>query len=248
VTLEGNLKDFALQDVFRVLASGRKTGVLHVAGAAGEGVVCFHDGQVVYASTSAERVPATLMLSTAGIISEKQLRQAQGLMKIQKQDKADRRLGQILVDEGYLDAEVLRSLVRSGVSDAVFEMLCLEEGQMRFEPDEPCSDVDIGISVPVDQIVEDAATRIEAWERMRDCMPSLDTRFAISPSPGRGSAEILIKPAEWVMLRYLHGGSSVRELVELTGRSDFETATVVYGMYTSGLVERIADAGEPAAE
>ena len=248
MTLEGNLKDFALPDVFRLLASGGKTGVLHVVGAAGEGVVCFRDGEAIFASTSPEREPAAAMLANAGIISEKQLRQAQGLMKIQKKDKAGRKLGQILVDEGYLDADVLQSFVRSQVSDAVFEMLRLDEGQVRFEPDESCADVDLGLSVPVDRIIDDAAARIEEWERMRDCIPSLDTRFTISAGPGRASGDIHLRPTEWVLLSHLHSERSVRDLVELTGYSDFETATILFGMYTGGLVERVADAGEPAAE
>ena len=248
VALEGNLRDFSLQDVFRLLATGAKSGALHVAGSTGEGVVCFRDGEVFYASTSDERIPAAAMLSQAGIISEKQLRQAQGLMKIQKKDKAGRRLGQVLADEGYLEADVLREFVREQVSEAVFEMLRLEDGRLRFEPDEQCTEVDLGFSVPVEQIIADAATRIEAWKRIRDHVPSLDARFTMSSAPGRTPAEIHLKPAEWMMLCYLHGGRSVRELVELTGYSDFDTATVLYGMHASGLIERLEDVGEPVAE
>ena len=37
MALEGNLKDFSLADMFRILASGSKTGVLHVASERGEG-------------------------------------------------------------------------------------------------------------------------------------------------------------------------------------------------------------------
>lgn len=248
MALEGNLRDFSLQDVFRLLATGSKSGSLHVVGATGEGVVCFRDGQVFYASTSPERVPAATTLSQAGIISSKQLRQAQGLMRIQKKDKAERRLGEVLVDEGYLDTDVLQSFVRSEVSEAIFEMLRLEEGHLRFEPEELCPDVDLGFSVPVEQIIADATARVEAWQRIRDYIPSLDARFAMSSTPGITSAEIHLKPTEWTMLCYLHGGRSVRELVELTGYGDFDTATVLYGMYASGLIERIGDAGEPVAE
>ena len=57
-------------------------------------------------------------------------------MKIQKRDKAKRRLGQILVDEGYVEAAVLEGFVLDAVADALFDLLRWEEGEMRFEPDE----------------------------------------------------------------------------------------------------------------
>ena len=156
MALEGNLKDFSLPDMFRLLDNGSKSGTLHVVGATGEGSGRFRAGQIFYASTSPQREPTGKRLTRLGVISEKQLRQAQGLMKIQKRDKADRKLGQILVDEGYLDAEVLEEFISAQVTDALFEMLRWDEGELRFEAQEECGDVDLGLSLPVDVAVAEA--------------------------------------------------------------------------------------------
>jgi hypothetical protein len=51
-----------------------------------------------------------------------------------------------------------------------------------------------------------------------------------------------------MLLCYLHGGRSVRELVDLTGYNDFETARILYGMYAGGLIEKVGPAGERLAE
>ena len=248
MALEGNLKDFSLADMFRLLVSGSKSGTLHVTGPEGEGIVCFKAGHVFYASTSPVREPVGKRLTSAGIISDKQLRQAQGLMKIQKRDKAKRKLGQILVDEGYLDAEVLQTFISEQVTEVLFELLRWEEGELRFEADEHLDDVDLGLSLSIESAVADAEKRLEAWNRIRDKIPSMDTRFAMSSSPGQKPMEIHLKPREWMLLCYLHGHRSVRELVELTGYNDFETAKVLYGMYSGGLIEKVGPAGEPVAE
>jgi hypothetical protein len=248
VALEGNLKDFSLADMFRLLDSGSKSGTLHATTTGAEGIVCFRAGEIFYASTSPTREPIGKRLSRAGIISDKQLRQAQGLMKIQKRDKADRKLGQILVDEGYLDASVLEGFIGEQITDALFEMLRWEEGELRFEPEESCADVDLGLSLPVDQAVADAEKRLEAWDKIRDKIPSLDTRFAMSASPGQKPMEIHLKPREWMLLCYLHGSRSVSELVELTGYNDFDTARTLYGMYAGGLIVKVGPAGEPLPE
>jgi len=248
VALEGNLKDFSLADMFRLLASGSKTGTLHVDGPEGQGVVCFRDGSVLYASARSGVEPAGKRLVRATIISEKQLRQAQGLMKIQKKDKARRKLGQILVDEGYVESTVLEDYVRTLVSDALFDLMRWEEGSLRFESEELIGDVDLGLSIPIDAVLADAMRRLDQWNKIKDKIPSLDTRFAMSGNPGQKPADIHLKPREWMLLCYLHGSRSVRELTELTGYNDFETAKVLYGMYAGGLIEKVGPAGEPLAD
>lgn len=248
MALEGNLKDFSLADVFRLLQTGSKTGVLHVDHGDAHGAVCFRDGSVYFASAGGAREPVSQRLAHAGIVSEKQLRQAQGLMKIQKKDKADRRLGQILVDEGYLDGAVLQEFVRSQVAEELFDLMRWEEGDIRFESDEVMADSDIGITVPIEAIMADTAKRLEMWARIREKIPSLDTRFAMSGSPAGKSTDIHLKPREWMLLCYLHGSRSVRELVALTGYSDFDTARVLYGMYANGLVEKVGSVGEPVGD
>ena len=93
MALEGNLRDFSLADMFRLLDNGEKSGTLHVASRSADAIVCFRDGRIFYASAVASRESVGDRLTRAGVISEKQLRQAQGLMKIQKRDKAKRKLG-----------------------------------------------------------------------------------------------------------------------------------------------------------
>lgn len=248
MALEGNLKDFSLADMFRLLHSGSKSGVLHVQGTDAEGVVCFRDGLVFHAAAGGGTEPMAKRLTKAGIISDKQLRQAQGLMKIQKKDKANRKLGQILVDEGYLEAVVLEDFVREQVSNALFDLLRWEEGELRFDPDEACLDADIGISVPIESAMADASKRLEAWSKIQDKIPSMDTRFAMAAVPGTKNIDIHLKPREWMLLCYLHGGRSVSELVQLTGYSDFETARTLYAMYAGGLIDKVGPDGEPVRD
>jgi len=239
VALEGNLKDFSLGDMFRLLASGRKTGTLHLERSGGEGKVCFSKGRVFFATSNWNRESLGRRLVRAGIISEKQLRQALGLQKIQKKEKADRRLGQILVDEGYLDAKLLDGFIAEQLNDTLFDLFRWDEGELRFEPGELAEEEDIGISVGVENILMEVSRRLELWNRIRQRIPSMDTSFVMAAAPGDKSMEIHLKPKEWMLLCYLHGGRTVRELVDLTGYNDFETAKILYGMYAAGLIERI---------
>ncbi len=206
--------------------------------------MCFREGRVFFAS-SGEQVPSvTSRLAAAGVVSDKQLRQAHGLMRIQKRDKAERKLGQILIDEGYLESDLLQEFVRGEVADALFDLLRWDEGTLRFEGDEGCPEADIGISCSVDEVMIDANRRLDVWRRIQERIPSLDTCFTIAAAPGANTLDIHLKPREWLLLCHMHGGRSVRELVELSGYGDFETARVLYGMFANGLVERLDDCDE----
>lgn len=248
MALEGNLKDFSLEDMFRLLASGRKTGTLYMENHDAEGKICFKKGRVFFASSNWNRESLGRRLVKAGVISEKQLRQALGLQKIQKKEKANRRLGQILVDEGYLESKLLENFIQDQINDTLFDLFRWEVGDLRFEADEVCEDEDIGISVSVENIIMESARRLELWNRIRQKIPSLDTRFIMASTPGDKSMEIHLKPREWMLLCYLHGGRSVRELVELAGYNDFETAKILFGMYSAGLIDVLGAPDEALAE
>lgn len=248
MALEGSLKDFSLADMFRLLANGSKDGTLHLVRENAEGVVCFREGRIFFAASSQGRESLGQRLVKAGVISEKQLRQALGLQKIQKREKADRRLGQILVEEGYLDGKVLEGVIQEQITDALFDLFRWEEGVLRFEPEETYDVEDIGISVSVENVIMEASRRLEQWNRILERIPSMEIPFVMAPGPGEKSIEIHLKPSEWLILCYLHGGRSARDLVELTGYTDFETARTLFGMYSAGLIEPLrgsADA-EPA--
>ena len=239
MALEGSLKDFSLADMFRLLANGSKTGTLYLTCADAEGMVCFREGRIFFASSNRNRESLGRRLVKAGVITDKQLKQALGLQKIQKVEKAGRRLGQVLVDEGYLDPKLLESVIQEQITDTLFDLFLWDEGTLRFEADEACQSEDIGVSVSVENVILEASRRLEQWTRIKERVPSMDAAFIMAAGPGEKSIEIHLKPNEWMILCYLHGGRSVRELVDMTGYSDFETARVLFGMYSAGLIEPV---------
>lgn len=248
MALEGNLRDFSLGDMFRLLASGSKTGTLYLENTEAQGKVCFKKGRVFFASSNWNRESLGRRLVKAGVISEKQLRQALGLQKIQKKEKAGRRLGQILVDEGYMESKILENFIQEQINDTLFDLFRWEDGELRFEADEVAEEEDIGVSVSVENIIMEASRRLEMWNRIRQKIPSLNTAFVMAGAPGDKSMEIHLKPKEWMLMCYLHGGRSVRELVDLTGYNDFETAKILYGMYSAGLIEKVGPEDDRAVE
>ena len=241
MALEGNLEDFSLTDMFRLVESGKKSGTLEVASDDCRGMVCFAGGAIFFAASSRRPEPLGRRLVTAGLVTEKQLRQALGLQKIQKKEKAARRLGQILVEEGYVEEEAIERFVQETFYDTLFDLFRLGSGHVRFDQEQDNVDQDVGSRVSVDSVVAEMRHRLDEWKRIRERVPGMDSLFLASASPGDRSAEIHLKPAEWLVLCELHGGRTVRELIDATGTSDFEISRTLYAMQAAGLV-RSADA------
>ncbi len=237
MAFEGNLTDFSLGDVFRLIASGRKTGTLYLDRGAMQAKVCFREGDIFFASSTRRHEPLGTRLVHARAITEEQLQHALEVQEAEREGDTGRRIGQILIDDGHLEDIVLERFVREQIVDVLFDLFRWDEGLMRFEASETAADEDIGLSAPVELIIEEASRRLEQWDRMGAHIPSLDARFVMAMAPAEKSSEIYLKPHEWMLLCHMHGGRGIRTLAEATGYTYFETARILYGMLSAGLIE-----------
>lgn len=240
MALRGNLKDFSLPDVFQLVTFSRKTGVLRIAREDGtQGSVWFREGEVFFASSDwhsdllGERMVKDQRITPQALSRALEMRSKEG--------ESGRRLGQILVDEGYITDKVLESFVSDQIQDTIFDLMRWDEGDFDFEAMPDVVDEDIGLSVSIENVVMEGSRRLEEWNRIRKKIPSMDVIFKMATAPGEGTFEISLKPAEWQLLQLVDGTRSVAELALETERTDFEVARVIYGLFSAGLLEFATD-------
>ncbi|MBC7266987.1 MAG: DUF4388 domain-containing protein [Coriobacteriia bacterium] len=239
MALRGNLRDFSLPDVFQLVQLSKKTGVLRIKRSDAEGSIWFRDGEVFFAQSDWNREPLGQRLVNAGRITPSALAKA---IEIRSQEPAGgRRLGQILVDEGYITQPVLEAFVQEQIQDTIFDLMRWDEGEFNFEILPEVVDEDIGLSVSVENIVMEGSRRIEEWNRIKKKVPSMEMVFKMATAPGEGTFEISLKPTEWNLLLLTDGTRSVAELARDLGKTDFEVARVIYGLFSAGLLEVASD-------
>lgn len=236
MALRGNLKDFSLPDVFQLVTFSRKTGVLRIQREDGaEGSVWFRDGDVFFAQSNWHTEPLGERLVKAQRITPQALKRALEVRSGEPED--GRRLGQILIDEGYITEKVLETFVSEQIQDTIFDLMRWDEGDFDFEAMPEVVDEDIGLSVSIENVVMEGARRLEEWTRIKKKIPSMDVVFKMATAPGEGTFEISLKPIEWQLLLLVDGTRSVAELATETSRTDFEVARIVYGLFSAGLLE-----------
>lgn len=235
MALRGNLKDFSLPDVFQLVQLSGKTGVLRIVGPDAEGSIWFRDGNVFFAQSNwrreqlGERLVAAQRITPAALARALDLRAAE--------PEGGRRLGEILVNEGYITQQVLESFVQEQIQDTIFDLMRWDEGDFDFEVLPEVVHEDIGLAVSVENIVMEGSRRLEEWQRIKKKVPSTDMVFKMATAPGEGTFEISLKPIEWALLLLIDGTRSVRELATATRSTDFEVARVIYGLFSAGLLE-----------
>ena len=240
MALRGNLKDFSLPDVFQLVTFSRKTGVLRIKrGDGAEGSVWFRDGDVFFAQSNWNHEPLGHGLVRGQRITPQALNRALEIRA--KEPEGGRRLGAILVDEGYITERVLESFVQEQIQDSIFDLMRWDEGEFDFEQMPEAVEEDIGLSVSIENIIMEGSRRLEEWNRIRKKIPSTDVVFKMATAPGEGTFEISLKPIEWSLLLLVDGTRSVADLAVETSRTDFEVARILYGLFSAGLLEFASD-------
>ncbi|HAL29884.1 MAG TPA: hypothetical protein DCP20_04095 [Coriobacteriia bacterium] len=238
MALRGNLKDFSLPDVFQLVQLSGKTGVLRIVRPDAEGSIWFRDGEVFFAQSNWRHELLGDRLVSAQRITPAALERA---LEMHKAEGGERRLGEILVSEGYITQHVLETFVQEQIQDTIFDIMRWDEGDFDFEVLPEVLHEDIGLSVSVENIVMEGSRRLEEWNRIKKKVPSADMVFKMATAPGEGTFEISLKPVEWNLLLLIDGTRSVRELAEEVRSTDFEVARVIYGLFSAGLLEVPSD-------
>ncbi len=240
MALRGNLRDFSLPDVFQLVTFSKKTGILRIKRADGtDGSVWFRDGEVFFAQSNWHGEPLGERLVHANRITPSALSKALDMRA--KEAKGGRRLGEILVEEGYITDKVLEAFVQEQIQDTIFDLMRWDEGEFDFELLPDVVDEDIGLSVSIENVIMEGSRRLEEWTRIKKKIPSMDIVFKMATAPGEGTFEISLKPIEWNLLLLVDGTRSVAQLATETNRTDFEVARIMYGLFSAGLLEVASD-------
>jgi len=233
VSLQGNIGEFALADIFRLVGTTKKTGRLRVRKRPEiEGTIFFVEGKVSFAYTLENRVPLGLRLVEAGLLSSEELKEA---LRIQEEGSPER-LGQILISRGYIEEGVLARFVQEQILDALFEIMTWRDGEFSFEPNHIPTEEDIGIYLEAEELISDANQRLVEWEELKKRLPSTDTLLQMSPAPARFKEDITLKPQEWRILYFLGEPRTIEELKQKMHLSTLSLYKILSRMLATELI------------
>ncbi|HEU4560565.1 MAG TPA: DUF4388 domain-containing protein [Longimicrobium sp.] len=244
MAIEGPLRELALTDVFQLLDLSRKTGVLTIRNEARQrpAIVRFDRGAVVSAALGEDHERIGHLLLRAGKVTETQIQEARS-----RQARAPgRQLGEILVEMGVVSAQDVRRQLRFQIEEAVFALIQWKDGYFRFEEGPPVQNGGVGVRVPTESLLMEAARRVDEWSTLENRIPNM----AVIPALVMDSADsptLDLHPSEWEVLAEIDGQRTLKEIAAQLGRAEFEVAKIVYGLVTTGIVEILEEPAEAAS-
>src|SRR5512145_765856 len=136
MAIKGSLKEASLADVCQLLALGQKTGCLSVADKSRFGQIFFERGRVTYSRVVNRRDRLGDLIVREGGVTQDQLLTA---LTIQA-TTPDKKIGQVLVEQGMLSKAQLQRFVLRHIEDAIYHLFTWLRGSFYFEADQQPED------------------------------------------------------------------------------------------------------------
>jgi hypothetical protein len=146
------------------------------------------------------------------------------------------RLGEVLLEMGVISRKELERQIRIQIEAVIFELLSWSEGFFRFEEGPVQGEPMVEIST--EALLMEGARRIDEWSRIAGRVPSVLAIPRLTSLRDDQQAPMLdLLPSEWEVLTMIDGELNLRAIAERLARTEFDTAKVVYGLVSTGVVE-----------
>src|SRR5262249_1588279 len=269
MALEGTLRDFSLADIFQLIGLQRKTGVLTLRHKDDTVSVTFLDGKVVGADSLSHRLqnPLRNLLIKSGVLQADQLARA---LEIQKETL--QRLGFILTHYGIISPDSLKQAIQLQILQIVYRLFRWKDGDYHFSQETTIEyDRDNVVPMTAESILMEGARMIDEWPIIEKRIRSYDMVFRKKLTDqeivvvGAEDADevdfddaahqrrrkslvdkIRISGEEKAIYDVVDGTMTVREIVEVSRFSEFDTNKALYELLTRDLIEEVKGLGAAA--
>src|SRR5512135_690442 len=131
MSLRGDLRTMALPDVLQWVASGHKTGTLHVERRSVQKRIILREGNIYSSWSNDPRESLGQFLIRMRLVTEEQLFRA-----LLAQEERGRLLGSIMVADGILGEDDLRKALKAKAEETIFDLFLWPSGQFEFREGE----------------------------------------------------------------------------------------------------------------
>lgn len=229
MALNGSLDDYSPAGALRVLSSTGKTGAVRFTGSGGcTAYLC--EGQLYFARGEETDDALASALVRPGRLS------AEAWTAAVEEAGDTPRVGEILVANGAIDADLLASVVLSVIYDPLITLFREGDGQFDFEAD-TMHWIGPFRGFNVEAIVNEVRRRVRNVDEMSDIVPSLGAWVSPARTLPGDAAQVTLLREDWELVTSLSGPRTVRELAGALGRGQYSTAQVVHRLARAGLLE-----------
>ena len=232
MSLTGNLRTMSLPDILQWIATGRKTGTLHLERRSIQKRIVFRDGHITTSSSNDPRESLGQFLIRENRITEEQLFRA-----LTRQEQEGTLLGVILINESVLQEDVLRQVLRLKAEETIYDIFGWAEGQFDFKEGELPRESLVNVKIGVTEVVLEGIRRVDEWGRIRKLFPSSATGFRVLDAGGAENG------VDRQILALVTAGKTLGEIALELRRSEFDASALLFELCARDViaVDRVQD-------
>ena len=231
--IEGRIDACSLPNLIYTACATRETGVLRLHRGESEKSVYIKDGNIVFAGSNDRDDRLGQVLLRTGKVDLESLTSA-----TERSIHDGKRLGTVLVENGWLQAQDLVWGVIAQVEEILFSVFEWTSGSYQLKlGDLPTKEV-ITLNVNSADILMRGIRRIHSWYRIQEAIGSLDAVFHQAPGVALSAFKITLSEDELSLLASLERPSSLREICHFSPIPDFEVGRVLWGFLVTGQIVR----------
>lgn len=242
--LSGQLDGFRPAELLQMMGLNASTGALHLREERGRtGIVYFENGAIVScAELDSEALTLGHVLRQLNFATSEQLEHA---YRLQTQDLLGKRIGERLIDLGYLTAEKLETALRTQALWTLRDMALWRHGTYAFHPDERPPATGDMLHIDSSKAVIQIIRHESEWDDLIELLPDgMRTRVAMANMPPAGHP-LTFDPSAWQVIARVNANHTVRRIATALRKPEAEVARMVGGMVREGLLVTVSISAIP---
>ncbi len=217
--ISGNLKTMQLSELLQWLALSQKTGTLTIDGHGVKKRLFFHEGRIVFTSSSDQREYLGHFLVSHGYITEDELKKA---MEVQEESKI--LLGRILLMINAISETDLIRLLRRKAEESIYDVFLWDEATFEFVDGEQPDLKMVPLSLDLTSVILEGLHRFDEWKRIRERVPDA-TAVPVLTRPINLDT---LAERERLIVPRVDGQRSIEEIALQTHNPEFAVSRFVY--------------------
>jgi uncharacterized protein DUF4388 len=236
MAIKGTLQTMNLTDLLQFLAAGRKSGTLKFDQGKITKQVYFKKGLIVGSKSNDPREYLGQVLLHYGKVDEVQLKVARELQRT-----SGAKLGEVLVEQGFLAQEDVLEILKTRTLDAIYDLFVWTDGDFEFYDDEPLPEDLLLIEVEPTNLIMEGIYRIDELARYKTLVPS--DRSVLELNAGWTSSLKLGKEFRQVLF-FVEKKMSVAEICYHMHASAFHVYGQLYTLVSEGIARVTGELAE----
>ena len=236
----GSFQVVPLPDLVELLARRRTSGTLTCERGTVRKTATLVDGAVIGAASNDPREYFGQFLVNFGHATDEQLARA-----VHAQGESRLRLGEVLVAQGVVTAEVVRDVLAIKIRETLLDVFRWDAGLFRLETDRSDDAEALGARVELSEIGREAEFRATAWSAFRSAFPSGAATLTLHEE--RIPSDLLPAAVDGRLVALAREGRTVDELALALHLPDFHLYQRLFALQKRGILDAapsaVADLG-----